>query len=162
MKNLFIKDEFTKSRIILAVTCVFTLMLFVTGCSKPTHVATCKVDVGSIRESIKLNAQEDELTMTVSEVTVVYEKLGLSTDEDKIALQNNLSNQFVGVEGIKIENMQSTETELTYLLTVDYSTVDYNKLIEFGLMQPVDGEMPESVSFTKSVEGMKSNGYICE
>ena len=162
MKYLFTKDEFTTTRITVLVTCVITALLFVTGCSKPTHVATCEIDAGSIHESIKLNAQEDELTMTVSSVTVIYEKFGLEKEEDKLLLQENLRNQFKGIRGITIDNMVSSETELSYTLTVDYTIVDYETLIQFGLVQPVEGDMPEYVSFQTSIENMSANGYSCK
>ena len=136
-------------------------VLLMTGCSKTNkQTATCTYDSGDgMTSELVFSASDDVVTKSVEEIRMSYEALGATSDSDKETLRNYFIEMFSDYEGITIE-ATTGEEELLIVLTIDYTTVDYQSLVDLGMMSEDDLDQ-KFVDLQLSMEGLEDTGYTC-
>ena len=135
------------------------VVLLMTGCSSK-QTATCVYESGDgMSSELVFSAKDDALTSSVEEIHMSYSGLGITEESDKETLRDYFVTMFSDYDGITLEATIGEE-ELLMVLTIDYTTVDFQTLVDLGMMSEDDLDQ-ESVNLQLSMEGLENTGYTC-
>ena len=143
---------------------LFTLLLIVfmvfglTACGgKKTTTTVCTMNYEGVNVENTIIAQGNKVqslkyvnSITVDETLLPYLQVAAEDFVKKMS----------GVDGLSY-NWSVDGGTLTETTDIDYTKVDFNALVNLGLLEKVDGEVPTYIDLESSINNMKELGCTC-
>ena len=143
---------------VVKLACVFLVLLCVMACNKVERTTVCTINydgvdvvntVVSSGKDVKMVTYQN--TMVVEESLIPYMKTTVEEYAEKVWKIPGISYNY------KFEDNVLVETTL-----IDYMNVNMQQLYELGLLEKVDGKLPETIDYEASIEGMRILGCECK
>ena len=105
-------------------------------------------------------------TINVTLLTILYIKYvnSITVDETLLPYLQVAAEDYVkkmsGIDGLSY-NWSVDGGTLTETTDIDYTKVDFNALVNLGLLEKVDGEVPTYIDLESSINNMKELGCTC-
>lgn len=147
--------------------CALLLVTMASGCGSSSEdeksTTVCSGLVDGVNETMTIKADGDKLVTQKEEITYTFAELGVSKEDlDLDEFMQLLMGQIFDaseVEGIKA-SYETTDEEVTIILTIDYTKVDLKVLEDAGIVE-AGWLTTKYISLEKTIEGLEGNGYKC-
>lgn len=136
---------------------VLCLCLLLVGCSNKETTTVCAFTQENVKVVNTIVAQEDKVIKQTLENEIHYKNLEL-TKEDVVELANEYVESY-DLEGLNY-SFEVNEEHLLETITVDYSIVDIQELMNIGFIESV--EDAKYISLRETLTTLKDTGFICE
>ena len=136
---------------------VLCLCLLLVGCSNKETTTICALTQENVKVVNTIVAQEDKVIKQTLENEIHYKNLEL-TKEDVVELANEYVESY-DLEGLNY-SFEVNEEHLLETITVDYSIVDIQELMNIGFIESV--EDAKYISLKETLTTLKDTGFICE
>ena len=136
---------------------VLCLCLLLVGCSNKETTTVCAFTQENVKIVNTIVAQEDKVIKQTLENEIHYKNLEL-TKEDVVELANEYVESY-DLEGLNY-SFEVNEEHLLETITVDYSIVDIQELMNIGFIESVDDA--KYISLKETLTTLKDTGFICE
>ncbi len=162
------KEKGLEMKKIKYLLCALLLVTMVSACgsggSDEKSTTVCSGVIDGLEETMTLKADGDKLVTQKESITYSFADLGVTKDQlDMESFMQLLMNQIFNtdeVKGVKA-SYETTDTDLTILLTIDYTKVDLDILEEAGIIE--SGWLTTKyISLERTVEGLEDTGYTCK
>lgn len=141
----------------LRVFLIFIGVFFLASCGSKIETKTF---VGSpqdgIDSTLTYTYQGDKVLTQTAKNIVSYEKLGITKEEAKTALEP-VSKQYEDIKGLDYK-LTYEDKQAIEKLTINYEKLDYDKAKKVDGIQ-IDGDSSKGISMKKSQELVESEGY---
>ena len=136
---------------------VLCLCLLLVGCSNKETTTVCAFTQENVKIVNTIVAQDDKVIKQTLENEINYKNLEL-TKEDVVELANEYVDSY-DLEGLNY-SFEVNEEHLLETITVDYSIVDIQELMNIGFIESV--EDAKDISLKETLTTLKDTGFICE
>ena len=136
---------------------VLCFCLLLVGCSNKETTTVCALTQENVKVVNTIVAQEDKVIKQTLENEIHYKNLEL-TKEDVVELANEYVESY-DLEGLNY-SFEVNEEHLLETITVDYSIVDIQELMNIGFIESV--EDAKYISLKETLTTLKDTGFICE
>lgn len=136
---------------------VLCFCLLLVGCSNKETTTVCAFTQENVKIVNTIVAQEDKVIKQTLENEIHYKNLEL-TKEDVVELANEYVESY-DLEGLNY-SFEVNEEHLLETITVDYSIVDIQELMNIGFIESV--EDAKYISLKETLTTLKDTGFICE
>lgn len=136
---------------------VLCFCLFLVGCSNKETTTVCAFTQENVKIVNTIVAQDDKVIKQTLENEIHYKNLEL-TKEDVVELANEYVESY-DLEGLNY-SFEVNEEHLLETITVDYSIVDIQELMNIGFIESV--EDAKYISLKETLTTLKDTGFICE
>lgn len=136
---------------------VLCLCLLLVGCSNKETTTVCAFTQENVKIVNTIVAQDDKVIKQTLENEIHYKNLEL-TKEDVVELANEYVESY-DLEGLNY-SFEVNEEHLLETITVDYSIVDIQELMNIGFIESV--EDAKYISLKETLTTLKDTGFICE
>ncbi len=136
---------------------VLCLCLLLVGCSNKETTTVCALTQENVKVVNTIVAQDDKVIKQTLENEINYKNLEL-TKEDVVGLANEYVDSY-DLEGLSY-SFEVNEQHLLETITIDYSTVNIQELMNIGLIESIDDA--KYISLKETLTTLKDTGFICE
>lgn len=145
------------SVVIAALAVLFLFVVFNQGNVTKSKTTVCTMNYEGVNVENTIIAQGNKVqslkyvnSITVDETLLPYLQVAAEDFVKKMS----------GVEGLSYDWSVDGGT-LTETTDIDYTKVDFNALVNLGLLEKVDGEVPTYIDLESSINNMKELGCTC-
>ena len=127
--------------------------------TQPNIMETCTINDGKYYEAYGIVSNKELVLAMKYSNTVVYES-GIELSNLQ-STAKKLKNQIDSMDGIEYSYGQNAG-EFYEELYIDYEIVDFNDLVRLGLIEKVDGMVPDYVDYELTMDNLKEAGCKCK
>lgn len=155
------KVKAKKNKLLLIIAAVLFIVIFaivlINGDERKLKTTVCTMNY----EGVNI---ENTLISKGNKVQSVKYVNSITVDETLLPYLQVAAEDFVkkmsGVDGLSY-NWSVDGGTLTETTDIDYTKVDFNALVNLGLLEKVDGEVPTYIDLESSINNMKELGCTC-
>ena len=136
---------------------VLCFCLLLVCCSNKQTTTICAFTQENVKIVNTIVAQDDKVIKQTLENEINYKNLEL-TKEDVVELANEYVESY-DLEGLNY-SFEVNDEHLLETITVDYSILDIQKLMNIGFIESV--EDAKYISLKETLTTLKDTGFICE